>query len=356
MKISRRGFLINTGVVLGNFIVRSNSLGLDSLVKEPFAQKTFPDAYYREGGLVMLPSHGTAYVASDFHGRVDDFKKWLDRTNLVSRIKNNEDVYGIQLGDVTDVKPGDPYAPKDGDLRIVNMIIELENELRNEKNRFIYLQGNHESEDVRFYELIKKGLMPDDVKKRVLLEYNFVQKMTDAHSIFLKNLPVLAWGKNRTVYVHGGPSKKMRTPKDIIKQDEKVVRELQWNRPHLAFQYLGKDELERFGYDYNDVEAFLKKMDNATLLITGHTPTQLLPRVMVKDGVGFYGPHQVLLDTSYGTGKEGGKYLVIDLGKQYKDNTELRFDKEIMPLSPEARFMLGARTLDMKVNVSHALL
>jgi len=356
MKLSRRGFLINTGVVLGNVIIRSNSLGLDSLVKEPFSQKTFPDAYYREGGLVMLPSYGTAYVASDFHGRVDDFKKWLERTDLVSRINSEEDIYGIQLGDVTDVKPGDPYAPKDGDLRIVNMIMELEAELGNEKKRFIYLQGNHEAEDVRFYELIKKGFMSDDIKKRVLLEYNFVQKMTDVHNEFLKNLPVLAWGKNRAVYVHGGPSKKMRTPKDIVEHNEDVIRELQWNRPHLAFQYLSKDELERFGYEYNDVEAFLKKMSNATLLITGHTPTQLLPKDMVKYGIGLYGHHQVLLDTSYGTGKEGGKYLVIDLCKQYKDNTELRLDKEIMPLNPEARSMFGARPLDVKMNVSYAFL
>ncbi|MBN2053168.1 metallophosphoesterase [Candidatus Woesearchaeota archaeon] len=326
--LSRRSFLISAGILLGELALEASPNPLILAAKQ---EKKYSDAYLRDGGLVVLPSHGTLYVASDFHGRVDDYTQWLRKTSLVERIRDDEDAYGVILGDVVDVKQGDPYAPHDGDQRILESIMKIQEDLGPEGKRFMLLQGNHEAVDVMLYELLKKGrisqAMIDDA-------YNFAKRMSKEHYTFLKDLPIATLGKQGVVCVHGGPSKKMSSPRQIAKMDKDVVDELQWNRPHYAFSsgYINKKEMSLIGYRFEDVDEFLKKMEESTLLITGHTTTRVLPKEDAHNGIGFYGKHQVLLETSYGADKGKGKYLSLDLSRRYKDNTELSPGKEIQSL------------------------
>ena len=57
----------------------------------------------------------------------------------VERIEAGEDVYGLILGDAVDHKPGDPIFEPYGDVKIVDQIMKLQEQLGEE--RFIYIKG-----------------------------------------------------------------------------------------------------------------------------------------------------------------------------------------------------------------------
>src|SRR5690242_17430080 len=98
LRISRRAFL--TGVGGGMASLAASSLvsrGLITLAGPP-TMAPAGSKVVRNGGLITLPDSGELYVASDFHTRHTDFVQWLTRTDLVAKLKDRDDVYGLILG------------------------------------------------------------------------------------------------------------------------------------------------------------------------------------------------------------------------------------------------------------------
>lgn len=332
-KLSRRSFLFGGLAVGADLILESQGKGL---VSRLFSSSTYPDAYARDGGLIVLPSHGKLYVASDFHTRSKDFEKWLKRTELVERMQY-EDAYGLILGDVVDSKKDDSEAEIYGDSRIVDRLMEIQEKLGKQGNRLIYIQGNHEHEVLKLYEMLRNmGVEPKNqraVVKRMyngksgfyFKQFNFIERITEEQFRYMRQLPVAVMTKNGIVGVHAGPPRYVEGPEDVARKKRNVVQDMVWRRP---------ESVTGGSYTSGDVREFLEKMDDSVLLVTGHTPLGMLPRNNVTNGVGVCGDHQIILATSYGSYPGDKSYLALELGKRYNHAKDLTAGEEIAMLEP----------------------
>ncbi len=294
----------------------------------------YPNRPTRDGELVVLPDHGTVYIATDFHTHWNDFNQWLIRTNLVERIEAGEDVYGLILGDVVDHKPGDSIFEPYGDARIVDRIMQLQQQLGAE--RLIYLKGNHELAVADTYALLKKNGMNADNRGRMIdrlyrspqgpyfQQFNFIERMTDEHYDYLISLPTVAVSKNGFVGVHAGTSRSAKGLADLTHPSKKVLEELLWDRPAVA---------KVGGYMPSQTDAFLKQI-GGRLLIVGHTPLGYFPKKNIKDGVARLGERQLFFSTGYGAQPGTRSYLAIDLSKRYESVSDLKYGADIHPLYP----------------------
>ena len=294
----------------------------------------YPNRVTRDGELVVLPDRGTVYVAADFQAQWSNFDRWLTQTRLVERIEAGEDVYGLILGDVVDHKPGDPIFESYGDVKIVDQIMQLQEQLGEE--RFIYLRGNHELASADAYAMLKKAGMNADNRRDMIAQlyqttqgayfkqFNFIERMTDEHYNYLTNLPTVAIAKNGFVGVHAGTSRSAKNLADLVRPSKKVLDELLWGRPAIVL---------RSGYTPSQTAEFLKRIGGRVLAV-GHTPVGYFPKDNVADGVARLGKHQVIFSTGYGAAPGARSYLAIDLSKRYNAVTELRYGAEIHPLRP----------------------
>jgi len=330
--------LLSRRALLGTALPGAAALALPATAAGPATTReaiaVLPNRPTRKGGLLVLPARGELFVASDFHGRHNDFRRWLQRTRLLDRIRAGDDVYGLITGDSVDYKAGDPESAPDGDTRIIEAIREAQAGRNGE--RLILLQGNHERQVVKLYEALVKerGMTPRNQRDVVralfagelgdyFAQFNFVERITPEQFAFLKGLPVLALGAQGVVCVHGGPSPAADDVHDIIDRKELVVDELQWSRPVM--------EGRAGGYSHDDVARFLRTL-GARLLVTGHTPVVMLPREWWRDGVGVFGKQQVILSTSFGAIPGQKRLLALDLAKQYDGADALKAGREILPL------------------------
>ena len=294
----------------------------------------YPNQVTRDGELVVLPDKGTVYVATDFHAQWSNFKRWLTQTKLVDRVAAGEDVYGLILGDVVDHKPGDPIFEPYGDVKIVDRIIQLQQQLGEE--RLIYLRGNHELASADTYAMLKKAGMNADNHRDMIArlyqtvhgayfkQFNFIERMTDEHYNYLINLPTIAVSKNGFVGVHAGTSRSAKNLADLVQPSKKVLEEMLWGRPAIVLQS---------GYTQSQTAEFLERI-GGRLLVVGHTPLGSFPKDGVADGVARLGVHQLIFSTGYGAPPGVRSYLAIDLSKRYNAVTELRYGTEIYPLRP----------------------
>jgi hypothetical protein len=331
MRISRRHLLAAAVAISGEM-----TLGRYLRADAPAA---YPDRFQTDGGLVILPSKGELYIASDFHTRHADFDEWLKRTQLVEKLKDKEDVYGLILGDVVDAKPGDTKAEDDGDTRILGRIREIQGKLGEAGRRLVFIMGNHEREVMRVYEALKtkhglnannrsrllKALYESDV---YYSQFNFLERITDEQHAYLKQIPLAVVGKNGLVGIHAGPSPHCTQLAQIAKRDEEVVSDAVWSRP-VGMQTNG-------GYTAEQLLDFLKAMENASLLVVGHTPLPLLPPQMIRDGIGVFAKRQVILATSYGAMNGKKSYLRLHLDQRYDGADDLKLAKEILRLDLDA--------------------
>ncbi|MBW2996956.1 metallophosphoesterase [Candidatus Woesearchaeota archaeon] len=304
------------------------------LISRLLSSSKYPDAYARDGGLVVLPSRGKLYVASDFHSRSKDFEKWLQRTELVERMQY-DDVYGLILGDVVDKKEHDSEAERYGDSKIVDRIMEIQDKLGEQRNRLIYIQGNHEHEVLKLYDMLRsRGMGPANQKKIVqrmyngksgfyFKQFNFIERMTEEQFRYMRDLPFAVMTKNGIVGVHAGPARFMEGPEDVAQKKKSVVQDIVWRRP---------ENVTGGSYTSSEVREFLEKMDDSGLLVTGHTPLGMLPRYYVENGVGVYGGNQIILATSYGSYPGNKSYLALELGKRYNNTGDVRAGEEIARL------------------------
>src|SRR2546423_1334613 len=85
------------------------------------------------GRIVTIPATpGKAFITSDLHGHQGDFLALLQRTGVVERIESGEDVYLVITGDVPDLERHraiDSDVAADGDIQIIDQLIELEKRL-----------------------------------------------------------------------------------------------------------------------------------------------------------------------------------------------------------------------------------
>ena len=333
------------------FLAQASALGLAAaVVRQPaFAAvpasvpaPAYPDKFHQDGGLVIVPSKGKLYIASDFHTRHADFQKWLTKTSIVEKLRNEKDAYGLILGDAVDMKPNDPQAEKDGDSRIVDKIREIQTTLGEDGKRLIFIQGNHESEVVRVYGLLKKHFALDAKNRARLIaalyasqdglfyqQFNFLERISDEQFAYLKELPVAVLTKSGVVGVHAGPSKSAKTSKDLANKTEAIVDELVWSRPAEIAEIPGK------GYTPEDLAAFLEVMEGSGLVVSGHTPLSSLLPEWVQNGIGVFAERQIILATSYGSAPGDKSYLVLDLAKRYTGAQDLPPGKELQILEPK---------------------
>ena len=304
---------------------------------QPKQLTQYPNQLTRDGHVIVLPDHGTVYIVSDLHAHWDDFNQWLDRTRLVERIQEGEDVYAIMLGDSIDYKPDERPKPPYGDIQIVDRVIELQKQLGDKGNRFIYMRGNHELAAADAYALMKRNGMTDQNRAsfiKVLYngingsfyrQFNFIERMTDEHYDFLMNLPTVVIGKNGLVAVHAGPARSIASIADIVSPSTATLDEMLWDRP---------DAVLGGRYSSKHTAAFLDAL-NANFLIVGHTPIGYFPKQNIKDGVARLGGKQLIFTTGYGGLRGQQTYIEIDLAKTYTSVDELQLGVNIHRLYPE---------------------
>jgi hypothetical protein len=296
--------------------------------------------FYTDGGLVILPDKGQLFVANDFHTHHADFQRWLKRSDLIARLKDNPDVYGLVLGDVADQKPADPEVEADGDSRIVDKIREIQHGPGGD--RLIYVLGNHEYEVARIYDAMKKQLGLNAAnRKRIIAalykspdgaffqQHNFIERINDEQFEYIKDLPIGVLGQNGVVYLHAGPARKATSKQPLRKKEPETVVEVVWGRPIT-------------NYDADDVDRFLKMMDDSHLLIVGHTPLPSLPDNWIHHGLCFIGQHAAVMAASYGAMPGQKQYLVIDLAKRYGGVDDLAPEKEIRAMEEKQARVVGS--------------
>lgn len=331
--LSRRAFLAAGAAALA---------GRTLLADAPAA---YPDRFHTDQGLVILPSKGTLYITSDFHTRHADFAQWLARTDIVSRLKNEPDTYGLILGDTVDQKPLDAQAEKEGDTRIIDRIRQIQADLGDAGKRLIYIMGNHEQACMEIYAALQKQYgMTAATQGRLIRalfgsadgafyqQFNFLERMKDEHLAYFRALPVAVLGKSGVAFTHAGPARSAKALADLTARSPKVLQELLWTRP---------EEIMTGGHTAAELAAFLKLMQESTLLICGHTPLGSLPQDWIRDGLGVFARQQVILATSYGSIGEDKRFLTLDLGRNYRSCEDLRPEKEIHRLR-EGAAMLDA--------------
>lgn len=303
------------------------------------ALSDYPNHLVRDGELIILPDHGTAYIATDFHAHWRDFNQWLDRTKLIEQIESGADVYGIILGDVVDHKPGDPIFEPYGDTKIVEKLMQLRKQLGALGERLVFLKGNHEFEAANTYALLKEhGLNAANREQLIdalyrspqgayFQQFNFIERMTDEQYNYLLSLPTAVVAKNGFVGVHAGVSTAVKSLSSLTRPSSKMLGELLWGRSILV---------QAGGHTPTETDTFLEHI-GGSLLIVGHTPLGYLPKQIVKDGVARLGERQLIFTTGYGASPGAPSYLVIDLSKRYESVAELRYGVEIQPLYPKMR-------------------
>jgi len=341
---------------------------------------------HRSGRIVTIPASGTAFIASDLHGHHGDFEALLARSRIVERLQKGEDAYLLITGDVPDLERHraiDRDVKADGDVRILDRLIELEKELGPQAERIVYLEGNHDFHLIRIAREVeafasrrgdrpppRTGFHPidpevlaeyckhyrqtfgDDVFENNITPYDMIHRVEPRHLEFLDKQPILAVLEGAaTLVTHAGPPKMGSTSKRALRREiEGSTREALASTTAEAYYASPYHQLlnNRFrarDYDLRDVDEFLKVF-SAQLLVTGHTPHPYLVDFAkqgplegcdFRDGLGFVGKRQVVLCTSFGAFDNARKrYIELDLSRAYTGVDDLRREKEIRPLYPDA--------------------
>jgi len=327
-RMSRREFLKGASLAGVSLLLSKN---LVSETWQAIADVESVNEYRRIKDLVILPDKGTLYVSNDFHTRFKDFNLWLKRTNVVERIKNGEDVYGLILGDTVDKKPGDTEFERYGDSKIVDTLMRINDELGEMSYRLVYIRGNHEEAVIDLYEmLVKQGMNAQNRVRYVknvyrsalgayYQQFNFIERITDEQYRFLKSLPLAVKTKSGVIGLHAGPSTKAHNLDSLANPAKDIREDVLWERPGT--------------YSVNDTKRFLRQMENSNMLVVGHTPLVYLKKKSTQKGIGIVGDEQVILATSYGALPGKKSYLVLNLNTTYDNVHKLRVGREIRRLN-----------------------
>lgn len=331
---------------------------------------------------VCLPDVGSALICSDLHGHEPDFSSLLEKTQFESRCRAGEQLYLIITGDVPDTtrhRYFHPEVPIDGDAAIFERLLELKRQF---PERLIYLEGNHDFHLVRIYEDILTWLAEQNIDQPWLNDhrclrqdlindfmdhyqqtyghhlyqvniapYDMIPRLTPDHISFIRSSAIVAHlPKAQALVFHAGPIRKQdQSPQALAKQidqlDRQQLRLIESDRYYNSiYHQLLNNRFRNDDYQLEDIDAFCQHF-NAKLLITGHTPLAYLQnqdpnpdqrpdQCQVKNHLGWVGPHQAVLCTSFGALSSDTKvYLEIDLAKPLSGVADLSLGQEIQLLN-----------------------
>ncbi|MGE0710580.1 MAG: metallophosphoesterase [Planctomycetota bacterium] len=338
----------------------------------------------RRSRTLTLPASGRALIVSDLHGSLHDWQAFLRRTEAFDRIAAGEDLYVVLTGDVPDVtrhRAVDPRVPRDGDVRILDSLVEARARLGDRGRRIVYVEGNHDfhvariATEVARFQAGRDGRRPpapdelpsvdlgaynafctnyrdtlgDAIFQNNIAPYDMVPRARSEHLRFITSGPVLLYMEGAGVMViHAGPPRMAgRDPRRLRDEiDRARPSDLATASPEEYFaspyHQLLNNRFRHGDYGLEDLEAFCAAY-SATAVVSGHTPHPYLldfergaplEHCAFEDGVGRIGPRQLVLCTSFGAFVPACKrYLDVDLTRRYADACELVQDA-VRPLYP----------------------
>lgn len=328
----------------------------------------------RESRTLTLPARGRAIVVSDLHGNWGDWQAFLARSDAIERIAAGEDLYLILTGDVPDVarhRTVDPGVPLDGDVQVLESLIEARARLGPHGRRIVYVEGNHDYHVARLalevarFAAIRQGTrepgrdeLPsvdpeayalycahyrETYGEAIFLNnvspYDMVPRAKSEHLRFVKSGPVLVLCEGAGVVVaHAGPPRmEGRDPRALRKEiDGASAADLDEARPDQyfasAYHQLLNNRFRHGDYSDDDLRRFLA-VYGAEVMISGHTPhpylldfeaRRALEGCAFHDGVGRVGQRQIVLCTSFGSFTPAYKrYLEFDLAERVESAEHL---------------------------------
>lgn len=367
------------------------------------------DWFRRKGGrTVRVPAKGRALILSDLHGHYGDWKAFCGASSVLERMRDGEDLYLLLTGDVPDVtrhRAVDPHVPEDGDIRILEDLMALQQDLGEGGKRVIYLEGNHDfhvsriCREVARWHAFRDGTPPakptdhpqvsaeqleayfdyyresygDSVFANNIGPYDMVRRVRPDVLEFLESGPILAVLEGPGVLVtHAGPARRASwKPKalrrSIDHSDRNLLREITPQEYYeTPYHQLLNNRFRNNDYSLKDLSSFLKLYE-ANLLVTGHTPHPYLidfdlraplTNCFFQDGLGIIGGEQIVLCSSFGALHPTWKtYLELDLSRAYPNVETLFEDEAVRPLytaeqcahledtaMPGAEIIMGTKT------------
>lgn len=320
--------------------------------------------------MLRLPARGTAYVVSDLHGHLRDFRAIVDAIELIPRLEAGEETHLVLLGDAGDLERHrwiDKRVSEGDDARLFDLLIELE---RRFPANVHYLEGNHDFHVLRIFGELegfqrRHGLQghPDrttiqgyfneftaeygEACFRVNLEpYDFVWRAQPRHLAYMARSRLLAWAPNGLVCVHAGPGRRDAGGGAKFWLDRALRESCLRLAPDrmmasLYYQLLNN----RFPQDYSleDLRSFLAGV-GGSIMVSGHSPLPQFragPNATIKGceihhGLINIGGQQAVLGSSYGCLPGQKRFLAFDLARPYTSIEDLEPGREILDV-PQAR-------------------
>lgn len=215
------------------------------------------ESFNVNGKLIILPPNKDVLIVGDLHGDLETFKKILKLTNFYNKVKQQEDLILICLGDYIDRGPNQ--------VELMQLLLSL---LICYPNNIILLRGNHEGP--RDIGVIPHDF-PDELKHKIGDNW---EKVYCSFLVLFNELYTACLIEEKALLVHGG------IPVDVTSLDEiafahdthpqeSTLREILWNDPSRnsgsqpSFRGMGK----LFGEDI--ANEFLKNI-GVSMLIRGH--------------------------------------------------------------------------------------
>jgi predicted phosphodiesterase len=324
----------------------------------------------RQRRTLQLPASGTAFIVSDMHGGLRDWRAFLRRTDAIERISGGEDLHVVITGDVPDVtrhRAVDEDVPPDGDVRILESIVEAQARLGARGRRLVYVEGNHDfhvariCQDVARFAAIRDDRRPpgpdelpavdqetftafcehyqeihgEAIYQNNIAPYDMVARARSDHLRLIKSGPIIALlGDSGVAVVHAGPPRMAGRDHKALRReiDRAKGEDLRHSTPEeyfsSAYHQLLNNRFRHGDYDLDDLEQFLHCY-NSSVLVSGHTPHPYLldferqaplENCGILDGVGHIGSQQIVLCTSFGAFLPAYKrYLEVDLTRNHAD-------------------------------------
>ena len=309
-----------------------------------------------ENKIIDLPEMGKVIIISDLHGHLQDFEFIIQKSRLIERLSSNENVYLIVMGDVCDIERHHffaNYIPPDGDIRILEKLIDLQNKFG--KRRIIYIEGNHDFHILRIFEEFKNSgfssieeyvtnyreLYGEMLVANNIAPYDMIYRAKNEYLEFIGSGPLMVCSKNGIVVVHAGPIRFPEKIPDMKKTINSLKREEHFFAEPSESYYL-QLLCNRYclsQYTIEDIKNFLNLIDGK-IMISGHTPLihfeedyqKFLSGCKLYEGMMIIGNMQVVLATSFGAYRNQKIYLELDLSKKYESPFEWKLEKEIFKI------------------------
>ncbi len=314
--------------------------------------------------MLRLPARGTAYVVSDLHGHLLDFRAIVDAIELIPRLEAGEQVHLVLLGDAGDLERHrwiDKRVSEDDDARLFDLLIELE---RRFPAHVHYIEGNHDFHVLRIFEELRSFQQTHGVSGhpdkttiqgyfneftaeygeacfRVNLEpYDFVWRARPRHLAYMARSRLMALAPNGLVCVHAGPGRRdsgRMAPVWLDRAFRERCLRLVPERMMASLYYQLLNNRYPNDYSLDDLRAFLTAV-GGSIMVSGHSPlpqfragpNATIDGCAIHHGLISIGGQQAVLGSSYGCLPGQKRFLAFDLAKPYTSIEDLVPGQEIL--------------------------